>query len=60
MAAQQHEILVLARYEREERRAAEQDTVWLDELIVGLEKAQGNLHDVEILRAIRAVVERHG
>jgi hypothetical protein len=54
------ELLANVRRERDCRRAAGEDTAWLDKVLSDLEPLAGQARDLEVFQAIRAVVERHG
>ncbi len=54
------ELLANVRRERDRRQAAGEDTAWLEHVIAELEPVTTQIHDVEVFRAIRAVVDRHG
>jgi hypothetical protein len=53
-------LLASARHERDVRRAARRDVSWFDQVIAEVEPLADEVHDLEVFRAIRPVVERHG
>ncbi|GGK10566.1 hypothetical protein GCM10010123_45690 [Pilimelia anulata] len=54
------ELVATMRQERARRAAAGQDCAQVDRMLVELEAAAQQLHDVAVVAAIRGVVERHG
>lgn len=60
VAVQAAELLAKTRIERERRAAAGEDTSWLNQLLHELEPITEQIHDADVFRAIRRVVEQHG
>lgn len=58
--AQAPELLNIIRHMRDERRAAGHDTTWLDEFLATVAPIAAQLGDAETMRAIGAVIDRHG
>lgn len=54
------ELLAMMRRERDRRRAAGQDTTWLDQAVPELEALVERANDLEVINAIKAVIARHG
>jgi predicted Rossmann fold nucleotide-binding protein DprA/Smf involved in DNA uptake len=60
IAAQAAELVAETRRERARRHAAGDDTAWLDQVLTELEPLAAQIHDLDTVRAIRAVIDRHG
>ncbi len=54
------ELVSTARREADRRRAAGEDTAWLEQVLAELAPLAEQTHDLELTHAIRRVVERHG
>lgn len=54
------ELAAHLRRERDRRRAAGDDTAWLDHVLRELEPLLEQTHDLAMFQAVRAVVDRHG
>jgi hypothetical protein len=60
MAAQVAELLAITLYERDFRQSEGQDVASLQDIIGQLAELADRTHDLEVLRAIRAVIQHHG
>jgi hypothetical protein len=54
------DLLANARRECDRRRAAGEDTTWLDRVAHELEPLAAQTHDLDVSHAIRMVIDRHG
>ncbi|WP_223840493.1 hypothetical protein [Saccharopolyspora pogona] len=54
------DLVASVRSEITQRRAAGEDTTWLEQVLAELEPVAQQTHDLEITHAIRNVVTRHG